>query len=69
LPGTGERTSRRLRLVTFWFVLIGIVVVVIAFVAAWAMGRREEAELDRLGIDDGAPPERRGNRFGNADQR
>ena len=54
---------------TVWFVLIGIVVVVLAFAAAWAMGRREEAELDRLGIDDGASPERRGNRIGNADQR
>jgi hypothetical protein len=35
-----------------WLVLFVVVAVGLAVAAAWAMGRREEAELDRLGVRD-----------------
>jgi hypothetical protein len=35
-----------------WFAIIGVAIMAIAIVAARAVGRREEAELDRLGISD-----------------
>ena len=37
---------------TIWLVLVVVVAVGLAVAAGWAVGRREEAELERLGIND-----------------